>query len=294
VSKNRQMLYNKQPAMEASRLVLTCNPMADTNKSLAHVSEQGVPRTVRFSDCNLLEFMRIAANFGSKTYGYAVTPNVDHLIRFCDDAEFRELYRTAQFVLLDSRFLAYLLRVSAGLKLPTSPGSDVTQKLFEDVVQADDKLVVVGGTEEQAKILAGKYGLRGLRHYNPPMGFINDPTAVEDTLRFIEAESPFRFCLLAVGCPQQEILAKALKSRGRARGLALCVGASINFLTGSERRAPKWMQDIGFEWLYRLVHDPARLARRYLIRGPRIFLLLPRLKFELIPVKPPVSDIAQK
>jgi exopolysaccharide biosynthesis WecB/TagA/CpsF family protein len=93
-----------------------------------------------------------------------------------------------------------------------------------------------------------------------------------------------------VGCPQQEILAKALQSRGRARGLALCVGASINFLTGSERRAPKWIQYAGLEWLYRLLNDPTRLARRYLIRGPRIFLLLPRLHFEQRPVAAFVPD----
>jgi UDP-N-acetyl-D-mannosaminuronic acid transferase (WecB/TagA/CpsF family) len=75
--------------------------------------------------------------------------------------------------------------------------------------------------------------------------------------------------------------------------LALCIGASINFLTGSERRAPRWMQLIGFEWLYRLMNDPRRLAKRYLVRGPRIFLLLPRLKFELDPVSPSASETAR-
>jgi exopolysaccharide biosynthesis WecB/TagA/CpsF family protein len=267
--------------------------MDNTKDSLTHLPETLLRRTVRFSDCNLSQFMRIAANFGTDGYAYAVTPNVDHLIRFSDDASFRDLYRSAQFVLLDSRFLATVLRIGAGLHLPTSPGSDVTQQLFEKVVRPDDKLVVVGGTEEQALILAKKYGLRGLRHYNPPMGFIHDPCEVEACLRFIEAESPFRFCLLAVGCPQQEFLAKALQSRGRARGLALCVGASINFLTGVERRAPYWMQRAGIEWLYRLVNDPGRLATRYLIRGPRIFLLLPRLKFEVSPVTALAPEIAR-
>jgi len=180
--------------------------------------------------------------------------------------------------------LAYLLRVVTGLRVSTSPGSDVTAHLFEEVIAPDDKVVVIGGTAEQAEILSKRYGLKALRHLNPPMGFINDPATVEACLRFVENESPFRFCLLAVGCPQQEILAKALQSRGRARGLALCIGASINFLTGGERRAPKWVQYAGFEWLYRLLHDPTRLARRYLIRGPRIFLLLPRLHFERRPV----------
>ena len=227
--------------------------------------------------------MRIAADFGTETYAYAVTPNVDHLIRFCDDASFRELYGAAGFVLLDSRFLAYLLRVTAGLRLPVCPGSDVTARLFEGVIAPDDNIVVVGGTAEQAQTLAKMYGLRALRHFNPPMGFIRDPVAVETCLRFIESESPFRFCLLGVGSPQQEVLAKALQTRGRARGLALCVGASINFLTGEERRAPVWMQHAGFEWLYRLLQSPGRMARRYLIRGPRIFFLLPRLKFDVRP-----------
>ena len=275
--------------MEASRLGYPCKPM-NPEKSLTCVTEHVLPMTVQFSDCNLPQFMDIAAKFGSEHYAYAVTPNVDHLIRFCDDASFRELYRTAGFVLLDSRFLAYVLRLVAGLRLPTSPGSDVTARLFDEVITRDDKIVVIGGTEEQAQILSKRYGLRSLRHLNPPMGFINDPAAVEQCLRFVEDESPFRFCLLAVGCPQQEVLAKALQSRARARGLALCVGASINFLTGGERRAPKWIQNAGFEWFYRLLHNPGRLARRYLVRGPRIFFLLPRLKFQLRPAAPLVPE----
>lgn len=262
----------------------TTEPMVSTNKSLSCVGAPVLPMTVQFSDCNVSDFMRIAAGFGSDTYAYAVTPNVDHLIRFCEDVSFRELYQTAGFVLLDSRFLAYLLRLTVGLRLPTCPGSDITEQLFETVVGPDDKLLVVGGTEQQARLLSERFGLRGLRHLNPPMGFINDPAAVEACLRFIENESPFRFCILAVGCPQQELLAKALQTRGRAQGLALCVGASINFLTGVERRAPRWIQNVGFEWLYRLLHNPTRLARRYLVRGPRIFFFLPRLKFRLASV----------
>lgn len=294
MSKPSEMLYNHKAAMEASRLAFHRKKMDNPDNLLAPVGQHHLRHlTVGFSDCNISQFMRIAANFGTDAYAYAVTPNVDHLIRFSDDEAFRDLYRTAQFVLLDSRFLAIVLRVAAGLRLPTSPGSDVTEQLFEHVVKPDDKLVVVGGTEEQARILANKYGLTGLRHYNPPMGFIHDPAEVEACLRFIEAEAPFRFCLLAVGCPQQEFLARALQSRGRARGLALCVGASVNFLTGVERRAPHWMQRAGFEWLYRLINDPGRLAARYLIRGPRIFLLLPRLKFEVRPVAALKSEAAR-
>jgi UDP-N-acetyl-D-mannosaminuronic acid transferase (WecB/TagA/CpsF family) len=93
-----------------------------------------------------------------------------------------------------------------------------------------------------------------------------------------------------VGTPQQELIALKLKERGIARGLTLCVGASINFITGVEKRAPRWMQKSGFEWLFRLIRSPKRLANRYLVRGPRIFLLLPRVELRLRrPVTVPVA-----
>jgi len=104
---------------------------------------------------------------------------------------------------------------------------------------------------------------------------------VEACLSFVEAHSPFRFCVLAVGAPQQEILAERLQARGVARGLALCVGASIDFVTGTQRRAPQWMQHAGAEWLFRLGQNPARLATRYLVRGPRVFGLLRKTTFVL-------------
>jgi exopolysaccharide biosynthesis WecB/TagA/CpsF family protein len=276
--------------MEASKLVPIYKPMLNHEESLPRAKEPALPVTVQLSNYDLPQFMQAAADFGSDSYAYVVTPNTDQLIRYCDDAAFRDLYRSAGFVLLDSRFLAYLLRFVFRLRMPTCPGSDVTAQLFDNVVGPDDKLVVIGGSEAQAQLLAQKHGLRGLRHFNPPMGFINDPVAVEECLRFIEEQSPFRFCLLAIGCPQQELLAKALQTRGRARGLALCVGASINFLTGAERRAPQWIQKTGFEWLFRLAQNPARMAGRYLVRGPRIFFLLPRLKFELQSQAASISD----
>jgi exopolysaccharide biosynthesis WecB/TagA/CpsF family protein len=122
-----------------------------------------------------------------------------------------------------------------------------------------------------------------LDHHNPPLGFIDDPTELERCLRFIEESSPFRFCFLAVGSPQQEQVAWLLKVRGRASGLALCIGGAINFLTGVERRAPQWMQRCGLEWAHRLLLNPKRMIGRYLLRGPRIFLMLPKMRFQLQP-----------
>jgi exopolysaccharide biosynthesis WecB/TagA/CpsF family protein len=242
-----------------------------------------MPAKFRIDDYDVDGFVRLAGDFGTERYGYVVTPNVDHLIRFHEDGAFRALYAEASYVLLDSRFLLYLFMLTQNMRLPVCTGSDLTARLFGQIVAPSDRVIMIGGDSRQANTLANRYALKDLRHFNPPMGFIRDPAAVEACLRFVESNSPFRFCVLAVGAPQQEILAQQLKARGTARGLALCVGASINFLTGVERRAPRWMQGIGAEWLFRLVRNPRRLAKRYLVRGPRVFKLLWRTDIVLRP-----------
>ncbi len=226
-------------------------------------------------------FLAVARTFGQGAYAYVVTPNVDHLIRWHGEPDFRAAYQAAAYTLLDSRFLSHLLRMTRGLRTRVCAGSDLTAGLFDQVIQPEDRIIVIGGDASQVRELIALYGLRNLQHINPPMGFIDDPAAVERCLRFVEMNSPFRMCFIAVGAPQQELLAQQLLARGRARGLALCVGAAVNFLTGIERRAPRWMQKSGTEWLYRLARDPQRLARRYLLRGPRVFALLRRTNFEL-------------
>ena len=241
------------------------------------------PVLVRIHDYDVTSFAEVAADFGSENFAYVVTPNVDHLIRFCDDPSFRALYATAGFILNDSRILSRLVSAFKGIRLPVCTGSDLTERLFSKIVKPTDRLLLIGSNAAQAKTLMHRYGLTSLRHFEPPMGFIHDGQAVETCLQYIEAQSPFRFCFLAIGCPQQEIIANKLRERGVARGLTFCIGASINFLTGTERRAPQWMQRAGLEWAFRLIQDPGRLAKRYLIRGPRIFKLLKRMRFELVP-----------
>jgi exopolysaccharide biosynthesis WecB/TagA/CpsF family protein len=232
-------------------------------------------------DHNLQEALQIVATFGSDRYGYIVTPNVDHVIRHHESGHFRTLYAQASYVLLDSRFLSHTVGLVKRQMLRVCLGSDLTAATLNSVIKPLDVAILVGGTPQQAQILKERYGLMRLRHIDPPMNFIRDPLAVETCLREIEATGPFRFCFLAIGSPQQEIIAQKLKERGIARGLALCVGAAIDFLTGIERRAPVWMQEAGLEWLYRLSRNPRRLWKRYLVRGPKIFLLLWRIELRV-------------
>jgi exopolysaccharide biosynthesis WecB/TagA/CpsF family protein len=230
-------------------------------------------------DYDLAEALQVAATFGSERYGYIVTPNVDHVIRHYRDQRFRSMYAQASLVLLDSRFLANTVGLFKRQLLRVCLGSDLTTSMLNTVIKPGDVVVLVGGSAVQAQTLRTRFGLEALHHVDPPMNFIADPAAVEECLRSIEDVGAFRFCFLAVGSPQQEIIAQSLKERGIARGLALCIGGAINFMTGVEKRAPVWIQELGFEWLFRLLQNPRRLASRYLVRGPLIFPLL--LQIEL-------------
>jgi exopolysaccharide biosynthesis WecB/TagA/CpsF family protein len=246
-------------------------------------------------DYELGEARAIVTAFGSERFGYVVTPNVDHVIRHYQDPEFRALYAQAAYVFLDSHFLAHVIGLFKRRRHRVSPGSDLTAAVMSSVIKPNDVVVMVGGSAEQAQELRERFGLKALRHINPPMNFIHDKVAVESCLRAIEESSPFRFCFLAIGSPQQEVIAQKLKQRGVARGLALCIGASIDFITGVEKRAPIWMRKSGFEWLFRLVQNPKRLAKRYLVRGPRIFLLLPHIELRLRrPVTVPREVLASR
>ncbi len=241
MTEESESVLGTEPPQESTRApasVDSLTPRATMGTSHAGMSVIQTGPVVHPLDVfDLAQFVQVAANFGSSRFGYAVTPNVDHLVRYHEDASFRALYRDATFVLPDSRFCALLLRLLKGVRLPVGTASDLTAELLSSVVMPSDRIVVLGASTKVAERLAAMYELRNLRHYNPPVNFINHPEMVEQCLRFIEQASPFRFCFLGVGSPQQEVVAQRLHSRGAARGLAFCIGDSLNFIVGAPRRA---------------------------------------------------------
>ena len=108
--------------LDIGKIARVYKPLNDDSAQMTCDAERIPPSTLLLTDCTVPQFMTIAEYFPTDEYAYAVTPNVDHLIRFCDDSSFRDLYRAAKFILLDSRFLARVLRVTTGVRLPTCPG----------------------------------------------------------------------------------------------------------------------------------------------------------------------------
>ena len=215
----------------------------------------------------------VRARSAHAPFVYIVTPNVDHVVRLQRSrSDLWPAYRGAWMTLCDSRILARLAR-GIGFSLPVVPGSNLTAQMFDQVIDRRDRIAIVGGQASSVEELARRYGLQDVRHYDPPMGFIDDPVEVAKTVRFLVASSA-RYSFLAVGSPQQEILAYRVSRAGGATGIGFCVGASLDFLTGVQDRAPEMMQRMSLEWLYRLSSNPRRFWRRYLIEGPEIFQIV--------------------
>jgi exopolysaccharide biosynthesis WecB/TagA/CpsF family protein len=217
----------------------------------------------------------IAQRPANAPFAYVVTPNADHLVRLECDPALREVYRGAALRLLDSRVVAGLAGLLGLRAPPVVPGSDLTEDLLRHHLAPGERITIVGLSPDCVPQLVSRLGLAPPAHYDPPMGFEYDPATFAAAAAFVR-DNPARLIFLAVGSPRQERLAATIAAAGDATGTGLCIGASLEFLAGRRRRAPRLLSRMGLEWLYRLAAEPRRLARRYLIESPRVITLLLR------------------
>jgi N-acetylglucosaminyldiphosphoundecaprenol N-acetyl-beta-D-mannosaminyltransferase len=217
----------------------------------------------------------LASRPAAAPFGYVATPNADHLVRLHRLPGLRALYQSAMLLLLDSRVVALVARL-LGVPAPqVAPGSDLTALLLARHLRAGERITIVGLSPRWLPGLVARCGLVSPAHHNPPPGFEHDPAAFQTAVDFVLAH-PARFVFLAVGSPRQEMLAATIQATGCAHGTGLCIGASLEFVAGAQPRAPVWMQRAGLEWAHRLLRDPRRLARRYLMDSPSILPMLLR------------------
>jgi N-acetylglucosaminyldiphosphoundecaprenol N-acetyl-beta-D-mannosaminyltransferase len=202
----------------------------------------------------------------TRPFAYVATPNAQHVTHFNrGDPDFGRGLRGAWVLTCDSQVVRGLARLLFGVTLPLVTGSDLTDHLFRFVITPDEPVTIIGGNAALAAALRDRFGLRRIALHDPPFGFGHDVRELDRCARFIR-EHPARFVFIACGAPQSEMLAAHVVAQGGATGIGLCVGASLSFVTGRLKRAPKIWQRLGMEWLHRLLCEPRRLGRR-LLRG---------------------------
>ncbi|MBA4803946.1 MAG: WecB/TagA/CpsF family glycosyltransferase [Brevundimonas sp.] len=223
--------------------------------------------TLDFADGDRAALLAEVIARARRPYGYVVTPNVDHVIKLMDGRVPADVYRGAALHVCDSRILAHLARLR-GRALSVYPGSDLTADLLASDAGADLVYAVFGPDLEAFLTLQARFPRRRFVFLEAPMLTPGTPAWLGAVDAAAKAE--WDVLLVCVSFPKQELFAHALRVAGRGRGVALCVGASIDFLTGRQHRAPTVFRRLSLEWLHRLASQPRRMFRRYVIEGPAI------------------------
>ncbi|CAK0759009.1 N-acetylglucosaminyldiphosphoundecaprenol N-acetyl-beta-D-mannosaminyltransferase [Gammaproteobacteria bacterium] len=226
---------------------------------------------------------------------YVVTPNVDHIVRLDTSTEFKNTYEHASLVLTDGRPLILASRL-LGSPLPeTVPGSDLVPLLFTHIAETWNRPVGVfllgagPGIAERAEDRIQKTwsNVKIVGTYSPPFGFeqnAKECTEICDRISHVNTE----LLVIGLGSPKQELWIEKYAPLLPVK-VALCVGATIDFLAGEKKRAPKWIQSIGLEWLHRMLSEPRRLAGRY----AKDAIIFPRLFFREWKLSRKSSNIAR-
>lgn len=202
------------------------------------------------------------------------TPNVDHIVNIQCDPEFAAIYAHADLILNDS---AVVLMSSRLLKRPLQAkvsGSDLFPRLCALAARKGYRVYFLGGNPgvvdaAAAKLKAVHPELVVAGTYSPSFGFEDNAQECRYILDELAASRP-DILFVGVGSPKQEKWIAKHKSAMQVP-VALGIGASFDFVAGSIKRAPIWMQHWGLEWFYRFCCDPKRLFARYFVRDLKFF-----------------------
>ncbi len=218
--------------------------------------------------------------------GVVFTPNVDHLMKLQTDPEFYQVYQTCNYRVCDSQILYYASRLLGQPIREKISGSDLFPAFYQYYRRCPNtKIFLLGAAEgiasrAQKRInqLVGREMI--VDCYSPPFGFENDELECQ---RIIERVNQSGATVLAVGlgAPKQEKWIAQYRHQFDQIKIFLAIGATIDFEAGEKPRSPEWVSEAGMEWLYRLVTEPKRLWKRYLIEDLPFFWLLIQQKLNL-------------
>ncbi|GIM30260.1 acetyl-mannosamine transferase [Clostridium polyendosporum] len=201
-------------------------------------------------------------------YHYVVTPNVDHIVKLEHDKEFKEIYDKADLILTDGMPLVWISKLSKTPIKEKISGSDFFPEVCKVAAEKRYKIFLLGAGEGVADIAAknlkSKYpGLEIVGTYSPSYGFEKKEDEVKEIIQIVNRAKP-DILAVGLGAPKQEKFIYKYLSELKVP-VSLGIGATIDFEAGNIKRAPKLMQSLGLEWFYRLIKEPKRMFKRYLV-----------------------------
>lgn len=208
---------------------------------------------------------------------YVVTPNAQHVALLRDSEEFRRIYRSAWLSVADGMSLVWASRL-LGTPLPAKvSGIDLFEAVCAAAPGAGARVFLLGGrpgaAERAARILEARHpGLAFAGTYCPPLGFEHDPEESRRAVQAVRDAAP-DILFVALGAPKQEFWMYENREH-LGVPVSLGVGAAFDFVAGMLRRAPRWMQEWGLEWVFRALMEPRRLGKRYVVTNPRFVWLV--------------------
>ena len=211
--------------------------------------------------------------------GTVFTPNVDHIVMAEHDLRFRAAYDEAALSLVDGVPVLWASRLLR-TPLPTKiSGSDLVMPLMQRAAEHGYRVYFLGGAPGVAdlartNLVAALPKLQIVGTDSSRIDANGSPSELDQVAERIRLAKP-DLVLVALGAPKQEIWSH-LRTEVLKPAVLVGVGASLDFIAGVQKRAPRWMSSAGLEWLYRLAQEPRRLAARYLLRDPEFCLILLR------------------
>jgi exopolysaccharide biosynthesis WecB/TagA/CpsF family protein len=212
-------------------------------------------------------------------HGVVFTANVDHLVKLQTDREFYEAYENADYRTCDSKIIYYVSRLLGCSVREKVSGSDLFPAFYQYHKQNEEiKIFLLGAKEGVAAEAQRRINTKVGREivigaHSPSFGFERNEAECEQIIDLVN-QSGATVLAIGVGCPKQEKFIYQYRHRFKHVKIFLAIGATIDFEAGNVHRAPKWISEMGLEWLYRLVSEPRRLWKRYLVEGPAFFWLV--------------------
>lgn len=194
---------------------------------------------------------------------------------------FNEALLNSDIILPDGISIVWAKRFLDGTRLKKIAGADLFAWEMQRLNTTKGSCFFLGSTEHTLSIIKTKAAKEfpniKVFTYSPPFKEAFSESDTADMLKAINAAKP-DVLFVGMTAPKQEIWAYQNKAALDV-GHICCIGAVFDFYAGTVKRAPKWMINLGLEWLYRFIKEPNRLWKRYLIGNIKFILLILREKF---------------